>query len=155
MRAAVPTVLTLAGLTLAACTAPTGANSTPSSPPATPSASASPSSSAVAFTFPKRTKDELARSEYRNGAVSEQAWRKVTAAGTYVVRAACAGAADDVFGYEVRVNGRRVSSGEFDCAQNLRNTVGKVSVGDRIDIGLTKVVAPFEAWAIVVPDPVG
>lgn len=152
MRAAVPVALILASLTLTACAGgPASSTSAPSSPAATPSSATSPSPSATPFTFPDRTKDELARSEYRNGTVSGQVWHKATKSGTYVVRAACAGGGE-VFGYEVRINGRRINSGEFDCGGTLQNTVGKVSVGDRIQVGLTKIVAPIEAWAIVVPE---
>lgn len=151
MRAAVPVALILASLTLTACAGPASTTSAPSSPAATPSSSTSPSPSATPFTFPERTKDELARSEYRNGTVSDQVWHKATKSGTYVVRAACAGI-DEVFGYEVRINGHRINSGEFDCGQDLQNTVGKVAIGDRIEVGLTKIVAPIEAWAIVVPE---
>ncbi|MCE1173415.1 MAG: hypothetical protein LWW77_02260 [Propionibacteriales bacterium] len=161
MRAVVPAVLIAAGLALTACSGtaapgPSAPAASPSNSAVPPATSPSPSSS-PAFTFPKRTADELARSEFRDGTVSAQIWHKVTTAGSYVVRTACAHQGAE-FGYRVEVNGHKLTSATFTCGTEgaeLINTVGTLKVGDRVDVGLTKVVAPYDAWAIVVPDPVG
>ncbi len=155
MRALVPTALILAGLTLAACAGPGTANSAPSSPAPTPSSATSPSPTQTQpFTFPAHTKDELVRAEFRNGQVTNERSHPLTKAGSYVVKATCDGTGVD-FAYEVTINEHPTTSGTFPCGHVTINTVGNLSAGDRIHITLTKVVAPFEAWAIVVPDPVG
>jgi hypothetical protein len=148
MRAALSFAAIATGLALTACSGPTGSPTRSAS--ATQQSSPAPSASST-LDFPARTDAELARSELRDGAVTDQAWHTVAEGGTYVVKAACK-SAGDTFAYQAVVNGKKVTSGAFACATTSVNSLGELSAGDTVSVRLTSVVTSAQAWAIVIPE---